>query len=172
MKRAADNQKTLAAHGALLSDSRLQLSAPNWRDINTLEGRVLSHGEEEDGRRYLMLEGTDGRVYYLRYTPELDEARSRGDLTTNSFVVINKTVDEDRRRRIAVANLGNAETLFENRDHFRTLAKRLTEHGVNLSDDERWGGWLGRYYEKLREAVYDLGDSKARSRDRSLSLER
>jgi hypothetical protein len=60
MKRAADNQKTLAAHGALLSDARLQLSAPNWRDINSLEGRVLSHGEEEDGRRYLMLEGTDG----------------------------------------------------------------------------------------------------------------
>jgi type IV secretory pathway VirD2 relaxase len=172
MKRAADNQKTLAAHGALLSDPRLQLSAPNWRDVTSLEGRVLSHGEEEDGGRYLMLEGTDGRAYYLRYTPELDEARSRGDLTTNSFVVINKTVDEDRRRRIVVANLGNAEALFENRDHFRTLAKRLTEHGVNLSEDERWGGWLGRYYEKLREAVYDLGDSKERSRKRSLSLER
>ena len=172
MQRAADNQKTLAAHGALLSDPRLQLSAPNWRDVTSLEGRVLSHGEEEDGRRYLMVEGTDGRVYYLRYTPELDEARSRGDLTTNSFVVINKTVDEDRRRRIVVANLGNAEALFENRDHFRTLAKRLTEHGANLSEDERWGGWLGRYYEKLREAVYDLDHSKARSRNRSLNLER
>jgi hypothetical protein len=172
MKRAADNQKTLAAHGALLSDPRLQLSAPNWRDVTSLEGRVLSHGEEEDGRRYLMLEGTDGRVYYLRYTPELDEARSRGDLTTNSFVVINKTVDEVRRRRIVVANLGNAEALFENRDHFRGQAKRLIEHGVNLSDDERWGGWLGRYYEKLREAVYDLDYSKGRYRDRSLGMER
>jgi hypothetical protein len=133
---------------------------------------VLSHGEEEDGRRYLMLEGTDGRVYYLQYTPELDEARSRGDLTTNSFVVINKTVDEDRRRRIVVANLGNAEALFENRDHFRAQATRLIEHGVSLSDDERWGGWLGRYYEKLREAVYDLDYSKGRYRDRSLGMER
>jgi len=172
MKRVADNQKTLAAHGALLSDPRLQLSAPNWRDVTSLEGRILSHGEEEDGRRYLMLEGTVGRVYYLRYTPELDEARSRGDLATNSFVVINKTVDEDRRRRIVVANLGNAEALFENRGHFRSQAKRLVEHGVNLSEDERWGGWLGRYYEKLREAVYDLDYSKARYRERSLSLER
>jgi hypothetical protein len=172
MKRAADNQKTLAAHGALLSDPRLQLSAPNWRDINSVEGRVLSHGEEEDGRRYLMLEGVEGRVYYLRYTPELDEARSRGDLTTNSFVVINKTVGEDRRRRIVVANLGNADALLANRSHFTSQATRLTERGVNLSDDERWGGWLGRYYEKLREAMYDLGDSKARSRSRRLSLER
>lgn len=46
MQRAADHQKTLAAHGALLSARRLQLSAPNWRDITSLEGRVLSHGEE------------------------------------------------------------------------------------------------------------------------------
>src|ERR1700679_4067746 len=87
MKRAADNQKTLAANGALLSDPRLQLSAPNWRDVSSLEGRILSHGEEDDGRRYLMLEGTNGRVYYLRYTSELDKAL----------------------RRIVVENLGNAE---------------------------------------------------------------
>ena len=87
-------------------------------------------------------------------------------------MVSKKKVDEDRRRRIVVANLGNAEALFENRDHFRTLAKRLTENGVNLSEDERWGGWLGRYYEKIREAVYDLDHSKERSRNRRLSLER
>jgi hypothetical protein len=172
MQRAADHQKTLAAHGALLSDQRLQLSAPNWRDITSLEGRVLSHGEEENGSRFLMLEGTDARAYYLRYTPELDEARSRGDLRTNSFVKIEKTMDEERRRRIVVVNLGDAEALFENRDHFRSLAKRLEQRGVVPFDDERWGGWLGRYHEKLREAVYDLGDSKARSRRRTVSLER
>lgn len=62
MQRAADNQKTLAANGALLSDPRLQLSAPNWRDVSSLEGRILSHGEEDDGRRYLLLEGTNGRI--------------------------------------------------------------------------------------------------------------
>jgi hypothetical protein len=119
-----------------------------------------------------MLEGTDARAYYLRYTPELDEARSRGDLKTNSFVKIEKTMDEDRRRRIVVVNLGDAEALFENRDHFRSLAKRLEQRGVVPFDDERWGGWLGKYHEKLREAVFDLGDSKARSRKRSVNLER
>lgn len=36
MQRAADHQKTLAAHGALLSDQRLQLSAPKWKDITRL----------------------------------------------------------------------------------------------------------------------------------------
>ena len=133
---------------------------------------MLSHGEEENGNRFLLVEGTDGRVHYLRYTPELDEARSRGDLTTNSFVVIDKTMDENRRRRIVVANLGNAEALFENRDHFRSLAKRLQQRGAIPFDDERWGGWLGRYHETLREAVFDLDEPKARSRKRSVNLER
>jgi hypothetical protein len=56
-QRAADHQKTLTAHGALRSDRCLQLSAPNWRDVTSLEGRVLSHGEEENGSRFLLLEG-------------------------------------------------------------------------------------------------------------------
>jgi hypothetical protein len=106
--------------------------------------------------------------------PSWTKARSRGDLTTNSFVVINKTMDENRRRRIVVANLGNAEALFENRDHFRSLAQAAAERGAIPFDDERWGGWLGRYHETLREAVFDLDDrrSKARSRKRSVNLER
>ena len=172
MQRAADNQKTLAAHGALLSDQRLQLSAPHWRDVTSLEGRVLSHGEEDNGNRFLLLEGIDARVYYLRYTPEFDEARSRGDLTTNSFVVIKKSMDENHRRRIVVANLGDAEALLENRDHFQSLAKRLAQRGVVPFDIERWGGWLGRYHETLREAVFELDEPKARSRKRSVNLER
>jgi hypothetical protein len=44
--------------------------------------------------------------------------------------------------------------------------------GIVHLDDERWDGWLGRYYEKIREAVYDLDYSKTRYRERSLGLER
>ncbi len=172
MQRAADHQKTLTAHGALLSDQRLQLSAPNWRDITSLEGRVLSHGEEDNGSRFLLLEGTDARVYYLRYTSELDEARGRGELATNSFVVITKALDEERRRRIVVANLGQADALLQDRDHFRSLAKRLLQRGVVPFDDERWGGWLGKYHETLRDTVFDLENARNRQRSRSLELER
>jgi hypothetical protein len=153
MQRAADHQKTLAAHGALLSDRRLQLSAPNWRDITSLEGRVLSHGEEENGKRYLLLEGTDARVYYLRNTPELDDARSRGELTTNAFLVIRKTIEADRRRRLTVVNLGDAESILKNDNHFTVLAKRLVQGGTFLPDHEQWCGWLGRYHERVAEAV-------------------
>jgi type IV secretory pathway VirD2 relaxase len=166
MQRAADHQKTLAAHGALLSDSRLQLSAPSWQEIDSVQGRVLSHGEEEMGNRYLLLEGTDGRVYYLRYTPELDDARSRGDLGTNTFVEIRKKLDENRKRRITVVNLGDAEALLEEREHFRNVAKRLLRQDIFPFDDERWNGWLGNYQDKLREALEEFACAKNRPRER------
>ncbi len=65
MQRTSDRQKTLASHGALLSDERLPLVVLDLRKLKTLEGRVLAHGEEETGkgagRHYLLLEGSNGR---------------------------------------------------------------------------------------------------------------
>ena len=41
-----------------------------------------------------MLEGTDGQVHYIYYTPEMEEARSRGELRANSFVRLRKQFSE------------------------------------------------------------------------------
>jgi len=141
------------------------LSAPKWRDISSVEGRVLSHGEGETGNRFLLLEGTDGRVYHLAYTPELDEARARGDLRANSFAVITKTVDENRKRRITALNLGDAEILLKNAEHFDSLAKRLIRRGVVSLEAEHWNGWLGQYQGRIREAMIKELDSPHRSRN-------
>jgi hypothetical protein len=172
MQRAANHQKTLTAHGALLSDQRLQLSAPKWRDVNSLEGRVLSHGEGESGNRFLLLEGTDGRVYHLGYTPDLDEARAAGGLMTNSFIVITRTIDENHRRRITIVNLGNAEALIEDQAHFQSVANQLVRRGVVSIEEERWNGWLGKYQDNLRQALIDSFEVKARSRERGQTRER
>ena len=172
MQRAADHQKTLAAHGALISDQRLQLSAPKWKDINSLEGRLLSHGEGETGNRFLLLEGTDGRVYHVGYTPEMDEARERGHLRTSSFLVITKTIDDDRKRRIEIVSLGDAEDLLEDKGHFQSRAQRLIRRGVVALEGEQWNGWLGQYQDNLRKAVMDAFETPARSRQRVHGPER
>jgi type IV secretory pathway VirD2 relaxase len=90
MQRSADRQKMLAAHGALMSDERLPLAVLDFRRFTSLEGRILVHGEEDTGRQagrsYLMLEATDGQVHYIYYTPEMEEARSRGRLRINSYL--------------------------------------------------------------------------------------
>ena len=97
MQRSTDHQKTLAAHGALMSDERLPLAVVDFRQLTTLEGRILVHGEEESsGRSYLMLEGTDARVHYVYQTPEMEAARNRGGLRTNSFVRLRKLFTDGR----------------------------------------------------------------------------
>ncbi len=63
MQRSTDQQKTLVAHGAMMSDDRLPLVVLDFRELTTVEARILVHGEDENaGRAYLMLEGTDARV--------------------------------------------------------------------------------------------------------------
>jgi type IV secretory pathway VirD2 relaxase len=155
MQRSADHQKTLAAHGALISDERLPLAILDFRELTTLEGRILVHGEEESsGRSYLMLEGTDVRVHYIHYTPEMEAARNRGGLQTNSFIRLRKLFS-DGRPALEIEEFGDAESILRNKRHLRETAQRLIRRGVNAQDDG-WDGWLGRYQKALEETASAL----------------
>ncbi len=91
MQRTADRQRTLASHGALMSDERLHIEVLDLSQLTSVEGRVLVHGQDEQtGRGYLMLEGTDAKVHFIPYTPGMEQARSRGELKTNSFIKLKK----------------------------------------------------------------------------------
>jgi hypothetical protein len=118
MQRSADRQKMLAAHGALMSDERLPLAVLDFRRFTSLEGRILVHGEEDTGRQagrgYLMLEATDGQVRYIYYAPEMEEARSRGGLRTNSFVRLRKRFSEGHPA-LEIEELGDSESILRNK---------------------------------------------------------
>ena len=158
MQRSADRQKTLAAHGVLMSDERLQQVAFNFRSLTTLEGRILVHGEEdtghEAGRSYLMLEATDGRVHYVCYTPEMEQARSRGGLRTNSFIRLRKLFSEGRPV-LEIDDLGDSESILRNKRHLRETAQHLIRRGI-VPQDDGWNGWLGRYQRALEETTIAL----------------
>ena len=155
MQRSADHQKTLAAHGALMSDERLPLAVVDFRQLTTLEGRILVHGEEESsGRSYLMLEGTDARVHYVYQTPEMEAARNRGGLRTNSFVRLRKLFT-DGRPALQIHELGDAESILRNKRHLRETAQLLIRRGI-VPQDDGWDGWLGRYQKALAEAAATL----------------
>jgi len=152
MQRSADRQKTLAAHGALMSDERLQVVVTDLRDLTTLEGRILVHGEEESsGRTYLMLEGTDARVHYLYYTPEMEAARHRGSLRTNSFIRLRK-LSTKGRPTIEIDDMGDSEAILRNKPHLRDTAQRLIRRGI-VPHEDGWNGWLGRYQKALSDAA-------------------
>ena len=158
MQRSADRQKMLAAHGVLMSDERLPLAILDFRRLTTLEGRILVHGEEDIGRQagrsYLMLEGTDGQVHYVYYTPELESARSHGGLRTNSFVRLRKLFAQGHPS-LQIDELGDSESILRNKGYLRDTAQRLIRRGI-VPQEDGWTGWLGRYQKAVREAATTL----------------
>jgi type IV secretory pathway VirD2 relaxase len=169
MQRVNDRQKMLAAHGALLSDERLQLIVADLRKLKSLEGRVILHGEEEAGREaghaYLLLEGTDARLHHVYYTPEIHYARSMGKLRINSFISLRRMFTEDRRPRLEIEDLGDAEKLLRDQHYFRSTARRQIRRG-SFPVEDGWGGWLGRYQSQIVHAA----DKLQQDRDREVEL--
>jgi hypothetical protein len=167
MQRMDDRQKTLAAHGVLMSDERLQVTVLDYRDLKSVEGRVLVHGEEEVGREagrsYLMLEGTDARVHHIYYTAEMEEARNWGKLRTNSFVRLRKLF-VDGQPVTEIDDCGDSEAVLRNRSFLKQTAQALTKRGI-IPEEDGWGGWLGRYQAALRRMALDqVGPEKIASR--------
>ena len=152
MQRSADRQKTLAAHSALMSDERLQMAVLDLRDLTTVEGRILAHGEEESsGRNWMMLEGTDARVHYMYLTSEMEAARNRGGLRTNSFVRLQKSI-VGGGPALEITDLGDSEAILTKKRQLREIGQRLIRSGT-IPQGDGWGGWLGRYQRALRDAV-------------------
>jgi type IV secretory pathway VirD2 relaxase len=170
MQRTADRQKTLRAHGVPLSDDRLPMDVFDVRQTASVEGRVVVHGEDEQsGRRYLMLEGVDARVHYVECTPEMEEARARGELRTNSFVRLRRVLI-DEEAALEIEDLGNSESLLKSQNHFESKARELLRQGV-APVEQGWGGWLGQYHSALMQAAMEIQypsrqHQKARQRSR------
>jgi hypothetical protein len=100
-----------------MSDERLPMEVLDLRHVTSVEGRVLVHGQDEQsGRNYLMLEATDAKVYFINYSREMEQARGRGDLRTNSFVRLRK-LSLNGAPTLDVNDLGDAEKLLTNPRH-------------------------------------------------------
>ena len=155
MQLTVDRQKMLAAHGALLSDERLRLSVVDFRHMKELQGRVLLHGEEEQGtaagRHFLLLEGTDAQIHLMFYTPEMEEARSRGNLKINHFARLQKQF-VNGQPLLQVDDFGDANELLKNNVFLNASAQRLLRRGIIPSEDG-WNGWLGSYQKALSQAA-------------------
>jgi hypothetical protein len=124
---------------------------------------MLVHGQDEQtGRNYLMLEGTDAMVHFIQYTPEMEEARSRGELKTNSFVRLRK-LSASQRAMLDVNDLGDAEKLLTDPRHFSEVARQILKRGDTPTEDG-WGGWLGKYQVALCQTIREIEEPKGGDR--------
>jgi hypothetical protein len=99
----------------------------------------------------MLLEGTDARVHLIYYTPEMEDARSRGRLRANSFVRLQKQF-ENGRPFLEIIDLGPADSILRDRRHLEDRAPALLRRGFTPRN-EGWGGWLGRYQTVLAQAA-------------------
>jgi type IV secretory pathway VirD2 relaxase len=174
MQRTTDRQRTLAAHGVPISDDRLPIEVLDIRKMESVQGRVLVHGQDEQsGQNYLMLEGADAKVHLIHYTPEMDRLRAEGRLRTNSFLQLRR-ITASGQPAISVRDLGDSEKVLKNRTLLGENAGALLKRGI-IPTEDGWGGWLGRYQAALavlsKEMVHGAEDQLARrgerTRDRS-----
>jgi hypothetical protein len=159
LQQSGDRQKMLAAHGALVSDKRLPLQVTTLRQLQSVAGRVLLHSEDEQtGKRYLLIEGTDGKVHLIYHTEAIEEARKQGKLTVDNFIRIEKRFAK-RRPILHLDDMGDAVALLQNSSYFEKEAELLLRKGIH---DVRpvWGGWLGQYQAKLQITLHDAQTRK------------
>jgi hypothetical protein len=123
----------------------------NLRNQPALEGRVLTHGEEDSGRQYLLLEGADAQVHFIYHTPEMAVARSQGKLRANSFVRFQRIFGDDGRPIVETIDMGDADRLLKNTAHFRERASGAAPGPLTAGGP--WSGWLGRYSAAVADAV-------------------
>jgi type IV secretory pathway VirD2 relaxase len=163
LQQSGDQQKMLAAHGALLSDRRLPLQVTTLRHLENVAGRVLLHTEDEQtGKRYTLVEGTDAKVHLIYHTSTIEEARGEGKLAVDSFIRIEKLF-ANKKPTLCVDDLGDANALLQNSSHFQKEADLLVRRGVREVQPV-WGGWLGKYQARLQS---ELLNADRRKRDKS-----
>jgi len=98
-----------------------------------------------------MLKGTDARVYHVCYTPEMEAARNRGGVRTNSFVRLRRLFT-DGLPALEIDDMGDSEAILRNKRHLREAAQRLIRPGI-VPQEDGCNGWLGRYRKAVSEAA-------------------
>jgi hypothetical protein len=109
-------------------------------------------------------------VYFINYSREIQEVRSRGELRTNSFVRLRK-LSLNGAPMLDVSDLGNADRLLANRSHLGERARELIKRGIMPTEDG-WGGWLGNYQAALCKATREIEERKERNLAREQKRQR
>ena len=118
-----------------------------------------------------MLEATNGIIYYVPYTREIEETRHRGGLKTNSFIRLQKMF-MNGQFGIEVKEFGNADAILNDRQHLREKVEHLASLGVTPQEDG-WKGWLGKYQSAVcAEAEMRTAKDRKRQATRRNTMER
>jgi len=150
LQTAGDKQKMMHRHMAPASSTDQPITALKWTEVTELDARVLGHGEEEDtGRRFMIVESTDGTIIQLPHRKNTDELRASHILDRNNLV----TFTRDSYNRLQILDHGNANAALKKPDILRKIH-------ITPTTSPR-PGWLGQ----LDIAVASAHTDKTRERE-------
>jgi type IV secretory pathway VirD2 relaxase len=144
---ANDRQRMIDKFGVTASDPATPVQITTWREIDSLEGRILVHGQEDNcDPAYFLIEDVNGIIRFMEHRLEIEQARAAGRLQPGSYVALRMKFVR-RRPQWIVDDFGPAEEALKNPDF---LAKCISR-GVN-PPAHHLGGWLGKFRDVVRDA--------------------
>jgi len=94
--------KTRARHLDQIHDRQAPLHVTELKPGEQVTGRVIGTGLENEttDRRYLMIEGNDGKLHYIRQTPAIEKARGEDRLRVGETVTLSGREFEKNGRKV------------------------------------------------------------------------
>jgi hypothetical protein len=100
--------KTRARHLDRIQDRQAPLRLTELKPGEQVTGRVVGTGLENEAtdRRYLLIEGTDGKLHYIRQTPAIERARGEDRLRVGGTVTLSGREFEKNGRKVSYLQVG------------------------------------------------------------------
>ena len=157
---AIDIIKSRARHRDQILDKRAPLAVTKLVPGQELTGHVVGTGLENEARdrRYLMLEGTDGKLHYLRQTPAIIRARGERKIGIGEVVTLAAREFEKDGRKVNYLRIEQHGTLdsikadrqIGNRLDLETL--KAVERDGRI-DARGWKGFAGKWRHAMEDRL-------------------
>jgi type IV secretory pathway VirD2 relaxase len=155
---AIDIIKSRARHRDQILHQRAPLAVTKLAPGRELTGRVVGTGLENEARdrRYLILEGTDGKLHYLRQTPAIIRARGEGKIGIGEIVTLEAREFEKDGRKVNYIRVEQHGELHAMQTE-KQIGNRLDLEALKTNErDEQidtrgWKGFAGKW----RQAIND-----------------
>jgi type IV secretory pathway VirD2 relaxase len=104
LAQVGDRQRMLSRHMAPASSVGQEIQNGNWNDVQHLNARILGHDEDEEtGKRYMLVEATDGRIIQLPHRKDIEAMRADGKLKRDELITVGR-----KHGRLTIKEHGNA----------------------------------------------------------------
>ncbi|MDO5693505.1 MAG: DUF3363 domain-containing protein [Pseudomonadota bacterium] len=160
MQESGDILKTMYSARDIQSDPRMPMQKTTLQPGQTIEGRLIATGEEENsGKSFALLESPDGIVHHLYQTMAMQKARADGTLKRGDYLTVEgKQLEKGGKKftTLVVRNHGSGHKLLTDDKRLAAQVLRGVHKHKALPKHRPLAGWLGEYQQAIQKRAADL----------------